>query len=90
MPPDMKFLLRQYAGVVEKVAAALPKDAEVVVYRVGPHCPRGGYAAEELPSLGSANACAYEGGSEGWKGHGKAGAGPAPVRPRLALKLCFY
>lgn len=48
----------------------LPKDAEVVVYCAGPHCPQSGYAAEKLQSLGYTNVRAYEGGLEDWKGAG--------------------
>ncbi|HEX8687822.1 MAG TPA: rhodanese-like domain-containing protein [Pyrinomonadaceae bacterium] len=52
--------------------AGLPKDAEIVVYCAGPHCPQSGYAAEKLQSLGYTNVRAYEGGLEEWKGAGHA------------------
>ena len=48
----------------------LAKDAEVVVYCAGPHCPQSGYAAEKLQSLGYTNVRAYEGGIEEWKAAG--------------------
>jgi rhodanese-related sulfurtransferase len=51
--------------------AKLSKDAEVVVYCAGPHCPQSGYAAEKLQSLGYTNVRAYEGGLEEWKGLGR-------------------
>ena len=51
--------------------AGLAKDAEVVVYCAGPHCPQSGYAAEKLQSLGYTNVRAYEGGLEEWKGLGR-------------------
>jgi len=50
--------------------AALPKDAEVVVYCAGPKCPQSAMAAEKLQALGYANVRAYEGGLEEWKGAG--------------------
>ena len=50
--------------------AKLAKDAEVVVYCAGPHCPQSGYAAEKLQSLGYTNVRAYEGGLEEWKAAG--------------------
>jgi rhodanese-related sulfurtransferase len=55
------------------------KDAEVVVYCAGPHCPQSGYAAEKLQSLGYTNVRAYEGGLEEWKaaGHGVENVGTA-------------
>ena len=55
----------------EAVEANLPKDAEVVVYCAGPHCPQSGYAAEKLRSLGHTNVRAYEGGLEEWRGLGR-------------------
>lgn len=51
--------------------SGLAKDAEVVVYCAGPHCPQSGYAAEKLQSLGYTNVLAYEGGLEEWKGLGR-------------------
>lgn len=55
----------------EAQASGLAKDAEVVVYSAGPHCPQSGYAAEKLRSLGYINVRAYEGGLEEWKGLGR-------------------
>ena len=55
----------------EASEAKLPKDAEVVVYCAGPHCPQSGHAAEKLQSLGYTNVRAYEGGLEEWKGLGR-------------------
>jgi rhodanese-related sulfurtransferase len=55
----------------EAYEAGLAKDAEVVVYCAGPHCPQSGYAAEKLQSLGYTNVRAYEGGLEEWKGLGR-------------------
>jgi len=51
--------------------AKIAKDAEVVVYCAGPHCPQSGYAAEKLQSLGYTNVRAYEGGLEEWKAAGR-------------------
>ena len=51
--------------------ANLAKDAEIVVYCAGPHCPQSGYAAEKLQSFGYTNVRAYEGGLEEWKGLGR-------------------
>ena len=48
----------------------LAKDAEVVVYCAGPHCPQSGYAVEKLQALGYTNVRAYEGGLEEWKAAG--------------------
>jgi rhodanese-related sulfurtransferase len=55
----------------EAQGANLAKDAEIVVYCAGPHCPQSGYAAEKLRSLGYTNVRAYEGGLEEWKGLGR-------------------
>lgn len=52
--------------------ANLSKEAEIVVYCAGPHCPQSSYAAEKLQSLGYTNVLAYEGGLEEWKGAGHA------------------
>ena len=57
---------------VEAHETGLSKDAEVVVYCAGPHCPQSGYAAEKLQGLGYTNVRAYEGGLEEWKGLGRA------------------
>ena len=46
---------------------ALPKNAEIVVYCAGPHCPQSRLAAEKLAKLGYDNVRAYEGGLEQWK-----------------------
>ena len=51
--------------------AGLAKDAEVVVYCAGPHCPQSVYAAEKLQALGYTNVRAYEGGLEEWKALGR-------------------
>ena len=51
--------------------SGLAKDAEVVVYCAGPHCPQSGTAAEKLQALGYTNVRAYEGGLEEWKGLGR-------------------
>ena len=55
----------------EAQASGLAKDAEVIVYCAGPHCPQSGYAAEKLQALGYTNVRAYEGGLEEWKGLGR-------------------
>ena len=55
----------------EAQTSGLAKDAEVIVYCAGPHCPQSGYAAEKLQSLGYTNVRAYEGGLEEWKGLGR-------------------
>ena len=57
--------------------SGLAKDAEVIVYCAGPHCPQSGYAAEKLQSLGYTNVLAYEGGLEEWKGAGRGVEGVA-------------
>ena len=49
----------------------LARDAEVIVYCAGPHCPQSGTAAEKLQALGYTNVRAYEGGLEEWKGLGR-------------------
>lgn len=51
--------------------ANIAKDAEIVVYCAGPHCPQSGYAAEKLQTLGYTNVRAYEGGLEEWKNLGR-------------------
>jgi rhodanese-related sulfurtransferase len=45
----------------------IPKNAEIVVYCAGPHCPQSRLAAEKLIKLGYDNVRAYEGGLEEWK-----------------------
>jgi len=55
----------------EAHVSGLAKDAEVIVYCAGPHCPQSGYAAEKLQSLGYTNVHAYEGGLEEWKALGR-------------------
>lgn len=47
--------------------AGIPKNAEIVVYCAGPHCPQSRLAAEKLMKLGYDNVRAYEGGLEEWK-----------------------
>ena len=47
--------------------AGIPKNAEIVVYCAGPHCPQSRLAAEKLTKLGYDNVRAYEGGLERWK-----------------------
>ena len=47
--------------------AQIPKDAEIVVYCAGPHCPQSRFAAEKLAKLGYDNVRAYEGGLQEWK-----------------------
>lgn len=49
----------------------LPKDAEIIVYCLGPSCPQSGDAARKLTTLGYANVLAYEGGLEEWKASGR-------------------
>ena len=58
-------------------ASTLPKDAPVVVYCAGPHCPSSREAAEAMTALGYTNVTAFEGGLEDWKkqGHGVVGTG---------------
>jgi rhodanese-related sulfurtransferase len=47
--------------------AGIPKNAEIVVYCAGPHCPQSRLAAEKLTKLGYDNVRAYEGGLEQWR-----------------------
>ena len=47
--------------------AHIPKDAEIVVYCAGPHCPQSRFAAEKLAKLGYDNVRAYEGGLQEWE-----------------------
>jgi rhodanese-related sulfurtransferase len=58
-------------------ASTLPKDAPVVVYCAGPHCPASREAAEAMTALGYTNVSAFEGGLDDWKqqGHGVVGTG---------------
>jgi rhodanese-related sulfurtransferase len=60
-------------------ASTLPKDAPVVVYCAGTHCPASREAAEAMTALGYTNVTAFEGGLEDWKkqGHGVVGTGAA-------------
>jgi rhodanese-related sulfurtransferase len=70
------------AGLTEALAAStLPKDAPVVVYCAGPHCPLSRQAAEAMTALGYTNVTAFEGGLEDWKKHGRGivGTGTAGV-----------
>lgn len=50
----------------------LAKNAQIVVYCAGPHCPQSRLAAEKLEKLGHHNSFAYEGGLEEWKAAGYA------------------
>lgn len=50
---------------------AVPKDAEIIVYCLGPSCPQSGDAARKLTTLGYTNVFAYEGGLEAWKASGR-------------------
>jgi len=47
--------------------AGIAKNADIVVYCAGPHCPQSRMAAEKLLKLGYDNVRAYEGGLEEWK-----------------------
>ena len=47
--------------------AGTAKNADIVVYCAGPHCPQSRMAAEKLVKLGYDNVRAYEGGLEEWK-----------------------
>jgi rhodanese-related sulfurtransferase len=47
--------------------SGLAKNADIVVYCAGPHCPQSRMAAEKLLKLGYDNVRAYEGGLEEWK-----------------------
>lgn len=47
--------------------AGIAKNADIVVYCAGPHCPQSRLAAEKLVKLGYDNVRAYEGGLEEWK-----------------------
>ena len=53
--------------------ASIPKNADIVVYCAGPHCPQSRMAAEKLVKLGYDNVRAYEGGLEEWKQAGSSG-----------------
>jgi rhodanese-related sulfurtransferase len=55
---------------VGREAAALSKDAEIVVYCAGPQCPQSRLAAEKLLALGFGSVQAYEGGIEEWRSAG--------------------
>jgi rhodanese-related sulfurtransferase len=59
------------AELKQKLAAStLPKDAPVVVYCAGTHCPSSREAAEAMTSLGYTNVTAFEGGIQDWKKRG--------------------
>ena len=59
------------AELTQKLAAStLPKDAPVVVYCAGTHCPSSREAAEAMTSLGYTNVTAFQGGLQDWKEHG--------------------
>jgi rhodanese-related sulfurtransferase len=47
--------------------AGLARDAAIVVYCAGPHCPLGGIAATKLAALGFTNVREYHGGIVEWK-----------------------
>ncbi|HSS97634.1 MAG TPA: rhodanese-like domain-containing protein [Terriglobales bacterium] len=47
--------------------SSIAKNADIVVYCAGPHCPQSRMAAEKLVKLGYDNVRAYEGGLEEWK-----------------------
>jgi rhodanese-related sulfurtransferase len=51
-------------------ASTLPKDAPVVVYCAGSHCPASREAAEAMTALGYTNVTAFEGGLVDWKKQG--------------------
>ena len=71
------------ADLKERLAVStLPKDAPVVVYCAGPHCPASREAAEAMTTLGYTNVTAFEGGLEDWKkrGHGVVGTGVTDTR----------
>ena len=53
---------------VGREAAALDKDADIVVYCSGPDCPQSKAAGEKLAKLGFTNVRVFEGGLEAWKG----------------------
>ena len=55
------------------------KDAAIVVYCAGPHCPQGAAAATKLLALGFTNVREYHGGIAEWKD-----AGLPIERPELA------
>ena len=55
--------------------STLAKDAAIVVYCAGPHCPASRQAAEELAAFGYTRVEAYEGGVESWKQAGHAVVG---------------
>ena len=57
--------------------STLAKDASIVVYCQGVHCPSSRQAAEKLAAFGFTNVEAYEGGLDDWKqaGFGIVGAG---------------
>jgi rhodanese-related sulfurtransferase len=59
--------------------STVAKDAAIVVYCAGPHCPASRQAAEKLAALGYTRVEAYDGGIESWKqaGHGVVGTGEA-------------
>ena len=59
--------------------SSLAKDAAIVVYCAGPHCPQSRQAAEKLAAFGYTRVEAYEGGLEAWKqaGLGVVGTGTA-------------
>ena len=48
----------------------ISKDAEIIVYCAGPHCPQSGMAVQKLQTYGYTNVKAYEGGLEEWEAAG--------------------
>ena len=59
------------AELTQKLATStLPKDAPVVVYCAGTHCPSSREAAEAMTSLGYTNVTAFKGGIQDWKERG--------------------
>ena len=52
--------------------STLPKDAPVVVYCAGTHCPSSREAAEAMTAMGYTNVRAFEGGLQDWKDRGHA------------------
>ena len=64
--------IRVSLEVIGKTARTLDiaKDAEIVVYCAGPHCPQSKTAQEKLTALGYTNVLAYEGGIAEWENAG--------------------
>ena len=64
---------------IEQGVAGLSKEAEIVTYCGGPHCPLSTQAARRLADLGYTNVRAYTEGLEGWKAAGNEIVSPEPV-----------